>query len=112
VAVAAGDDGAATAAAFHRAHGARFGHADERRPVEIVNIRSVATGVAASVDLATRAAGKGAGRGERAPLDELSAGTTLEGPVMLDGGDATGRIEDGWRGVVHETGAVLLDRET
>jgi N-methylhydantoinase A len=110
VAVAAGGDGAATAAAFHRAHRARFGHADERRPVEIVNIRSVATGAAASVDLATRAAGHGAVRGGRAPLDDVPAGTKLEGPLMLDGGDATGRIEDGWRGTVHQTGAVLLER--
>ena len=110
VAVAAGSDGAATAAAFHRAHRARFGHADERRPVEIVNLRSIATGQAASVNLATRAAGKGAIRGRRAPLDEVPAGTRLEGPLMLDGGDATGRIEVGWQGVVHETGAVLLER--
>jgi N-methylhydantoinase A len=110
VAVAAGSDGAATAAAFHRAHRARFGHADERRPVEIVNLRSIATGQAASVNLATRAAGKGAIRGRRAPLDEVLAGTRLEGPLMLDGGDATGRIEVGWQGVVHETGAVLLER--
>jgi N-methylhydantoinase A len=110
VAVAAGSDGAATATAFHRAHRVRFGHADERRLVEIVNIRAIATGVAASVDLAIRAAGTGAVRGGRAPLDEVPAGTTLEGPLMLDGGDATGRIEAGWRGVVHETGTVMLER--
>ena len=110
VAVAAGEDGAATAVAFHRAHGARFGHADERRPVEVVNIRSVATGVAASVDLAARAAGRGAVGDGRAPLDEIPAGLKLEGPLMLDGGDATGRVEEGWWGVVHQTGAVLLER--
>src|SRR3990170_458780 len=110
VAVAAGSDGAATAAAFHRAHRVRFGHADERRSVEIVNIRAIATGAAANVELATRARRKGAVRGGRAPLDDVPAGTSLEGPLMLDGGDATGRIESGWRGVVHETGAVLLER--
>ncbi|MBI2072509.1 MAG: hydantoinase/oxoprolinase family protein [Gemmatimonadetes bacterium] len=116
VAVPAGTGGTATAAAFHRAHRARFGHADERRPVEIVNIRVIAAGVAATVELAGRG-GPGergepgrAVRGGRAPLDDLTVGSTLEGPLMLDGGDATGRIEGGWRGVVHETGAVLLQR--
>lgn len=112
VAVAAGRDGAATAAAFHRAHAVRFGHADRRRPVEIVNIRAVATGRAASVRLARRARGRGTIGDGRAPLEELPAGTVLRGPLMLDGGDATGRVEPGWRGVVHESGAVLLERAT
>jgi len=113
VAVSAGPDGAATAARFHRAHRAQFGHADERRPVEIVNIRAIATGAAAAVELTGRAARRGHGgtvTGGRAPLDDLPVGRVLEGPLMLDGGDATGRIEPGWRGVVHETGAVLLER--
>ena len=110
VAVAAGRDGAATAAAFHRAHAARFGHADRHRPVEIVNLRAVATGRAANVRLARRIRGQGAVRGGRAPLEDLPAGTVLRGPLMLDGHDATGRIEAGWRGAVHESGAVLLER--
>jgi N-methylhydantoinase A len=110
VAVTAGRGGAATAAAFHRAHAARFGHADRRRPVEIVNIRAVATGRATRVRLARRTRGRGPITAGRAPLEELPAGTTLRGPVMLDGGDATGRIEAGWRGVVHESGTVLLER--
>lgn len=110
VAVPGGADGTATAAAFHRAHRARFGHADERRPVEIVNLRVIATGDAVHVELAARGSGAGVVRGGRAPLDDVPAGTVLEGPLMLDGGDATGRIEGGWRGLVHETGTVLLER--
>lgn len=111
VPVTAGVDGAATAAAFHRAHGARFGHADQRRPVEIVNIRVVATGPAARVRLRRRPAEMARPRGGRVRLDDLPAGTRLKGPLMLDGTDATGRIEAGWRGVVDGTGAVLLERE-
>ncbi len=110
VAVNAGPDGASTAAAFHRAHAARFGHADRRRPVEIVNIRVVATGPAARVRLTRRPARAARPRGGRVRLDDLPAGTRLKGPLMLDGTDATGRIEAGWRGVVDETGAVLLER--
>jgi N-methylhydantoinase A/oxoprolinase/acetone carboxylase beta subunit len=46
------------------------------------------------------------------PLGELRAGGhPLNGPAILAGPDATGLIEPGWRGVVHPSGAVLLDRE-
>ena len=112
VAVGAGRDGRATAAAFHRAHAARFGHADRARPVEIVNIRAVATGRAASVRLARRARGRGRGKiaNGRVPLEQLPAGAVLRWPLLLDRRDATGRIAAGWRGVVDDRGAVLLDR--
>ena len=111
VAVSAGSDGPAVAAEFHRAHRARYGHADERRPVDVVNIRVIATGAAASVELVAPAGRTGKVARDRAPLDDLAPGTRLQGPLMLDGRDATARIEAGWRGVVHETGAVLLERE-
>ncbi len=110
VSVPAGSTGAATAEGFHRAHQIRFGHADQRRAVEIVNLRIVATGRAAPVSLIRRSSRPAALAGGRAPLDHLPTGTRLEGPLMLDGADATGRIEAGWRGVVHDTGAVLLER--
>ncbi len=110
VAVAAGPDGTATAAAFHQAHRARYGHANQRRPVEIVNIRVIATGAAANVELVVAAKGNGKVRSGRASLDDLPPGTDVQGPLMLDGGDATARIEPGWRGVAHPTGAVLLER--
>jgi N-methylhydantoinase A/oxoprolinase/acetone carboxylase beta subunit len=108
--VTAGADGAATAAAFHRAHAARFGHADRHRPVEIVNVRVVASGIAARVRLRHRPAEVARPRGGRVRLDDLPVGTRLTGPLVLDGTDATGRIARGWRGVVHPTGAVLLER--
>jgi N-methylhydantoinase A len=110
VAVAAGVDGPATATAFHRAHAARFGHADRGRPVEIVNIRVAATGPAARVRLSHRPAEASRPRGGRVRLDDLPVGARLTGPLVLDGTDATGRIARGWRGVVHDTGAVLLER--
>jgi N-methylhydantoinase A len=111
VTVTAGADGAATAAAFHRAHAVRFGHSDRRRPVEIVNLRVVATGPSARVRLRRRPGQAVRPRGGRVRLDDLPVGARLTGPLMLDGTDATGRIAAGWRGVVHETGALLLERE-
>jgi len=44
------------------------------------------------------------------PLGELPAGKKLNAPAVLAGPDATGLIEPGWRGVVHESGAVMLER--
>jgi 5-oxoprolinase (ATP-hydrolysing) len=43
-------------------------------------------------------------------LGELAPGTTITGPAILAGSDATGLVEPGWRGVVHPSGAVLLER--
>jgi len=44
------------------------------------------------------------------PLGELPTGRELKGPAVLAGPDATGLIEPGWRGVVHSSGAVILER--
>ena len=111
VAVPAGADGAATARAFHRAHASRYGHADPTRAVELVNVRVVATASGADVRLATRADGGARPPvGGRAALDDLPVGTRLEGPLVLDGRDATARIEAGWRGQVLDSGAIELER--
>jgi N-methylhydantoinase A len=105
---ASGDD---TAAAFHDAHLERFGHADAARPVELVNLRVVASRRGTDVRLAERAGTAEAPRGDgRAPLDALGPGTVIDGPFMLDVIDCTIRIEPGWRGTVHATGAVVLER--
>ena len=74
----------------------------------LVHQRQVAVRV--GVRLARRPRGRGKVANGRAPLENLAAGTVLRGPLMLDGGDATGRLEAGWRGVVHESGAVLVER--
>lgn len=99
------------AAAFHRVHSDRFGHADEERPVEVVNVRVVAErggtqvrlGASCGVPTTPPVAG-------RVQWDSVAPGTTLEGPLMLDGLDATARIEEGWRGRMHHSGAVVLQR--
>jgi N-methylhydantoinase A/oxoprolinase/acetone carboxylase beta subunit len=40
----------------------------------------------------------------------MPAGRLLNAPAVLVGPDATGLIEPGWRGVVHASGAVILER--
>src|SRR6267378_592288 len=44
------------------------------------------------------------------PLGEMPAGRQLNAPAVLAGPDATGLIEPGWRGTVHASGAVILER--
>lgn len=104
--------GDAIAVAFHEFHRDRYGHADRTRSVDVVNIRLVARRAADTVRLATDAdiASPLEVRGRRARLHGLPPGTRLRGPIMLDGVDATARIESGWGGVVHESGAIVLER--
>ena len=118
------DDPAALAAAFRDTHRARFGHADVDQPVEIVNLRVAAERAVVAPPLGRRA---GVGRptprrreivtrdgatvrAEVWPLGELPAGLELKGPAVLAGLDATGLIEPGWRGTVHASGAVIVER--
>jgi N-methylhydantoinase A len=104
-------DGAGIAAAFHRAHRKRFGHADPARDVEIVNLHLIARGAPAPVTWQRRSvAAAGPAVPGRVDWETLAAGTVLEGPLAIDGPDATARLEPGWRGTVHETGAILLER--
>ena len=118
------DDPAALDAAFRAAHRARYGHADADQPVELVNLR-----VAAERPVPAPRPGWRAGVGRPTPqrreivmrdgatvqadvwpLGELPAGLELEGPAVLAGPDATGLIEPGWRGAVHASGAVIVER--
>jgi N-methylhydantoinase A len=114
VTVPAGEDGAGVAAAFHAAHEDRFGHADPGRSVEIVNIRLIATGRGTAVRLKAAAGGRrrprAAGTAGRIRFADLAPGTEIDGPVVLDAPDFTGRIEAGWRGTMHASGAVVLER--
>jgi N-methylhydantoinase A len=109
--VPANGAGSAIARAFHRVHAERFGHADEERTVEVVNSRLVAARGGTSVKLRASRTGRiGRVAGPRADWDLLAPGTTLQGPLMLDSLDATARIEAGWTGEIHTSGAIILER--
>ncbi len=119
-----GDDPAALDKTFRAAHHARFGHADPDQAVELVNLRVTAERPVVAPPLGRRA-GVGAPtpqrreivlrdgtavRAEVWPLGELPAGLRLTGPAVLAGPDATGLIEPGWRGTVHASGAIIVER--
>ena len=118
------DDATTLATAFRAAHRARHGHGDSDQPIELVNLRVVAERPVGAAPVCRRA-GIGvpsAGRrmivtreGKRVradvwPLGEMPAGRLLNAPAVLAGPDATGLIEPGWRGTVHASGAVILER--
>ncbi len=123
------DDPALLDAAFRAAHRKRHGHAGTEDPVELVNLRAVAERRAppTAVDTGRRGAAKGGERPAKErrriitrdgtsidahvwPLGEMPEGQQINGPAILAGSDATALIEPGWRGVVHASGAVLLER--
>jgi len=129
---ALGDDPALLGAAFEAAHRARHGHtagaARGGESVELVNLRVVAEraapngsplGVIRSAGVGITSSGRRMivtrdGKRVRAdvwPLGEQRAGgRQLNGPAILAGPDATGLIEPGWRGIVHSSGAVIVER--
>ena len=115
--------------AFLAAHRERFGHSGSGQPVELVNLRVVAVREAPLPRFGERggatrecrgerpvALGRGRGRGGKRvtaslwALDDLAVGVTLDGPAILAGRDATALIEPGWRGAVHASGAVVVER--
>jgi N-methylhydantoinase A/oxoprolinase/acetone carboxylase beta subunit len=110
------------AAVFRSTHQARYGHAGIG-PVEIVNARVVAERLASSTVLGSRAGIRRPAPGLRRisvqgkavpaavwPLGALPRRLRIDGPAILAGPDATALVEPGWRGTVHESGAVVLER--
>jgi len=122
-------DWPAIAAALHAAHQRVYAHSEVGLPVEMVSLRvrisaempkpplsqppQVERGTAAPragsrcvrvggrlVDVATHARGA------------LATGHVLQGPALVDQADTTVYVPAGWGGVVHESGSLLLSRET
>jgi N-methylhydantoinase A len=123
------DDPAPLAVAFLAAHRARYGHGGGGQPIELVNLRVAAVKGGdgplpqfdgrgtrerggARVPLGRRTVTVRGARVEASVwrLGELAAGVEIDGPAILAGADATALVEPGWRGGVHRSGAVLLER--
>ncbi len=123
-----GCDPARFLAAFHRAHGRRYGHADAERAVEVVAVRLRAELPGAPVRLARLARGDGDPRLGRVGREavwfggrpratwlydrsRLRGGDRLRGPALVLQLDATTAIPPGWQGRVDDTGNLLLECE-
>lgn len=110
-------------AAFNAAHRARYRHGGVEGSVEIVNVRVVAErpapppafgrriGIGRPTPGWRRLMLDGASvRAQVWPLGELPPRIRIPGPAVLAGPDATALVAPGWRGTVHESGAVILER--
>jgi N-methylhydantoinase A len=110
---------AATGAAFHAAHEARFGHRLDT-PVELVNVRLGLRGPAPVVPLERRT-GRHAGMAQRevrlfavdAPVavwerDRLAPGQRIAGPALVTETVATTFVQPGWEGEVDDYGNLHL----
>jgi N-methylhydantoinase A len=114
---------ATIAAAFHEEHASRFGYADERASVQVVNVRLRAT-IAAQRPNAVFAAGQphaavavsaaeawfvdGPVQAQVYDRDALAPGATFDGPALVAQMDATTVVPPGWHANVDGYGNLLL----
>jgi len=111
------------AAAFTNAHVKRYGYGTGAADVELVNVRAVARRDVVQPRFRPAAPGKPLRTGRRSILlasgevdaevwefTHLAPGLSISGPAILAGPDATAVVQPGWRGVVHDSGAVMLSR--
>ena len=108
VPVLEGDDGAVLAERFGTLHAQRNGFTLDA-PVEIIGLRHLASGPAHAVRFERSAASRWSAS---QPLDDGGRfDARLAGPFVVALPGATLRIAPGWRGVPHDTGGWLLERE-
>jgi N-methylhydantoinase A len=108
---------------FHAEHERRYGHRMDDEPLELVNLRLVATVPGDKPELREPPARRKAVPGRRrAGFDgdwlevdvwrraELGAGSELEGPAVVELAESTVLLRPGWRGAVDEAGTLVLER--
>jgi N-methylhydantoinase A len=106
---------------FHREHERRFGHADRRRPVEMIHarVRAVVEGARFPIETAaeraavTVAPAGPAGEGAPPPglaRDQLAPGETVAGPLVITEATATTWLPPHWTARVAVCGSLLLVR--
>ena len=124
IAVPLPGDAGDVAAAFHERHRQRYGHADPRRAVEIVNLRLRVSAPGQRITLEPLPARPGGperaivlrtrqwyGRWHEAPVYDralLAVGDRLEGPAVIVQMDATTALSPGWVARVDDLGNLLL----
>jgi N-methylhydantoinase A len=118
------DDLESLAGRFHAAHEQRYGYRMEAEPVELVNLRLVAT---MAVDKPSLHEDEPAGEDEQpevrsANVDgewldttvvrraSLGRGSRVEGPAIVEFAEATCLVRPGWSGAVDDVGTLVLER--
>jgi N-methylhydantoinase A len=112
-------------AGFAAAHEQTFGHANPNNEVEMVNIRLVARGIvdrptlafapdaAADPVIETRPVWFGDRFHDCPVLDRagMASGYAFTGPAIVEEAGGTSVVPPGWRVAVHDSGALLCERE-
>jgi N-methylhydantoinase A len=107
---------------FHAEHERRYGYRMEDEPVELVNLRLVATVPGDKPALHEGPARRPVGGGRRrASFDgdwhdvdvvrraDVGAGAVVGGPAVVEFAESTLLVRPGWRGTVDEVGALVLE---
>ena len=118
------DDLDALADRFHAAHEQRYGYRMDGEPVELVNVRLIATVEVEKPELreedpleddgerSTREANIDGEWVETTVLRRaaLGRGSRLEGPAVVEFAEATCLVRPGWAGTIDDVGTLVLER--
>jgi N-methylhydantoinase A len=109
---------------FHAAHDQRYGYRMDEEPVEIVNVRLIATVPVDKPELSEDEPSADGGAETRevnfdgdwvqARVHERAAlgrGSRVEGPAIVEFAEATCAVRPGWAGEVDEVGNLVLERD-
>jgi len=109
---------------FHAVHEQRYGYRMEDEPVELVNLRLIATVPIEKPELEEPPAEDGGESGRRAanfdgewrevPIldrEKMGEGSVVSGPAIVEFKESTCVVRPGWRGAVDGVGTLVLERE-
>jgi len=111
---------------FHDAHEQRYGYRMEDESVELVNLRLISTVPVEKPEISETPAEGDAEPGRRkanfdgedtwqeAPVldrEEMSKGSEVEGPAIVEFKESTCVVRPGWRGAVDGVGTLVLEKE-
>jgi N-methylhydantoinase A len=118
-----GDTYAELVAAFHAAHEQRYGHRNDDEPVELVNVRLIASVPGLTPSLAEPEPPGDAVVGHRQLLlpdgdvtatvldrTRMGRGSTARGPAVVELPESTCLVRPGWSGYLDDVGTLVLER--
>ncbi len=108
---------------FHAVHEQRYGYRMEEEPVELINVRLIATVAVEKPSLREgAAAGDGPSERRRASFDgewrevevfsreRMGVGSNVVGPAVVEFREATCVVRPSWSGVIDDAGTLILER--
>ncbi|MDX6643437.1 MAG: N-methylhydantoinase, partial [Solirubrobacteraceae bacterium] len=118
------DDRAQLGGRFGEEHRRRYGYRVDGEPIELVNVRLIATVAVDKPELREAAAqGDALAGGRNANFDgdwqevdvlerdRMGAGSAVAGPAIVEFAEATCVVRPGWAGEVDDAGTLILERD-